>query len=64
MVKYEADIRQHISIEQQLQIYIDTLKQKIEDMEASNKILTSVNEELQTTVDNNNQKEIIQKKDM
>lgn len=31
--KYEADIRQHISIEQQLQIYIDSLKQKIEDME-------------------------------
>ena len=26
MQKYEADIRQHISIEQQLQIYIDSLK--------------------------------------
>ena len=33
MQKYEADIRQHISIEQQLQIYIDSLKQKMEDME-------------------------------
>lgn len=31
--KYEADIRQHISIEQQLQVYIDGLKQKIEDLE-------------------------------
>ena len=31
--KYEADIRQHISIEQQLQVYIDGLKQKIEDSE-------------------------------
>ena len=33
MIKYEADIRNHISIEQQLQVYIDSLKQKIEDFE-------------------------------
>lgn len=33
LVKYEADIRNHISIEQQLQIYIDSLKQRIEDIE-------------------------------
>ena len=65
MVKYEADIRQHISIEQQLQIYIDTLKQKIEDLEGGTKILSDVNQELQHTVDNNNQyKELLQKKDL
>lgn len=33
MIKYEADIRNHISIEQQLQIYIDSLKQKLEEQE-------------------------------
>ena len=33
MIKYEADIRNHISIEQQLQIYIDSLKQKLEEHE-------------------------------
>lgn len=36
LVKYEADIRQHISIEQQLQIYIESMKQKLEDLEKEN----------------------------
>ena len=44
--KYEADIRQHISIEQQLQIYIDSLKQKIEDMEHDYSKLEVANQEL------------------
>lgn len=44
--KYEADIRQHISIEQQLQIYIDSLKQKIEDMEHDFSKLETSNQEL------------------
>ena len=46
MQKYEADIRQHISIEQQLQIYIDSLKQKIEDMEHDYGKLEARNQEL------------------
>jgi hypothetical protein len=33
LVKYEADIRQHISIEQQLQIYIESIKQRLEELE-------------------------------
>lgn len=39
MQQYEADIRQHISIEQQLKIYIDNLKYKMEcdEKEAVNK---------------------------
>lgn len=39
LVKYEADIRKHISIEQQLQIYIDSQKQKIEDIEKDQQVL-------------------------
>lgn len=46
MQKYEADIRQHISIEQQLQIYIDSLKQKMEDMEGEQTALQAANMEL------------------
>ncbi|CAD8107678.1 unnamed protein product [Paramecium sonneborni] len=35
--KYEAEIRGHISIEQQLKLYNDSLQQKIEDLEKSQK---------------------------
>ncbi|CAD8092988.1 unnamed protein product [Paramecium primaurelia] len=35
--KYEAEIRGHISIEQQLKLYNDSLLQKIEDLEKSQK---------------------------
>lgn len=31
--KYEADIRQHLSIEQQLQIYIDMVRNRMDDQE-------------------------------
>lgn len=30
MRKYEADIRQHIAVEQQLKVYIDSIKHKHE----------------------------------
>jgi chromosome segregation ATPase len=33
LTKYEADIRQHISSEHQLQIYIDSLKNRVEELE-------------------------------
>ena len=46
MIKYEADIRQHISIEQQLQVYIDSLKQKIEDMEKEQSVIHEANLEI------------------
>lgn len=46
MIKYEADIRQHISIEQQLQVYIDSLKQKIEDMEKEQAVIHEANLEI------------------
>lgn len=50
LVKYEGDIRQHISVEHQLQIYIDSLKQRIEELEAEQEQAAAVNQEARNEV--------------
>lgn len=39
MVKYEADIRKHISIEHQLQLFADDLKRSVHVLEKEKEVL-------------------------
>ena len=38
LVKYEADIREHIKIEQQMKLYIDSLETQIDELKYKNKL--------------------------